>query len=375
MNILLIGFDGYIGWPLAIELLKAGHKVMGYDNYSRRQRVGEIGSDSLTPIQDPVERIEILKTIGDFHLTTPRTSYESKLDTIIHLGQQPSAPFSMISQGHAMETQVSNTIGNLNLLYAIKENCPNVHLIKLGSMGEYGTPQCKLPEGEVPATCMGEADCECPMSGMIFPRTGISFDHLSKIFDAYYIEFASRNWGITATDIQQGIVYGVTTEATSNNSDLLTRFDYDYCCGTAVNRFVAQAISNNPITVYGSGNQTKSFLPLQDSINCIKLLAENPPAKGEFRTINQFAEVATISDLAHYVKLASESDSPVENLANPRTEIETTFYQPANSKLTALGYKPSKYLNHGITELSANLKPYADRVNSSVLAPVGTWKD
>ena len=389
MKILILGIDGYIGWPLALHLLKKGYEVAGLDNYSRRTRVIDIGSDSLTPISE--DRIDILKShinyiedSGGFSLVQNNclNSFlkEIKPDTIIHLAEQPSAPYSMRGNFEASVTQYENVIGTLNLLWAMKEHCPEAHLIKLGSMGEYGTPDCDIPEGEIPLDCItnngGEYTGECDMAGLQFPKSPNSFYHLSKVFDSQNIKFACDTWGLCSTDIMQGIVFGLNQ---TRNKSLLTRFDYDQYFGTVINRFCVQAISKIPLTIYGTGGQIRSFLPLRDSIKCIELAVKNPPKNsGEYRVFNQYSRTFSMNTLAYLIKgIATEYhiNCEIKNIfPNPRTERSKHKYNTDNKKLLKLGYRPTIDYREEIRQLFENILPYKDKVIKEVIMPTTTWK-
>lgn len=401
MKILVLGNDGYIGYPLTIRLLRRGHTVFGVDDFSRRQRVKEIGSNSLTPIAERSSRKYFLKTnYSDLFVDQVNIALGSdpsgyiqsvlnsfKPDTIVHLAEMPSAPWSMKNAGFASATQRENVIGTLDLLWAMKEECPNAHLVKLGTMGEYGTPECDIPEGRIPLTCISgkkitrrfidgigvEYSMGCPMSGLLFPRTAGSFYHLSKVMDTYNIEFCCRNWDFRSTDIMQGVVFGLM----SIDEDQITRFDYDECFGTAINRFCAQAIINHPLTVYGKGNQTRGFLPLKDSLQCLTLAIENPPALGEYRTLNQFENIYSINTLADMVCKAATTAGftpSIEHLPNPRKEAENHYYNPQHQKLFDLGYVPTENIEEEILTLIHILARYSDRVIESAITPKINWR-
>lgn len=387
-RILILGIDGYIGFALANHLLREGFEVAGLDNLSRRERVSDLGSNSLTPIESHDRRSYLLgmsKTfIGSYSICSLHDYYfyltklleQVKPDTIVHLAEQPSAPWSMLNNDHAVKTQHENVIGTLNLLWAMKEACPDAHLIKLGTMGEYGKPNCHIPEGVIPKIPCQHADIypksQCPMAGLQFPRDPNSFYHLSKVHDTHNILFACKTWGLTATDIMQGVVYGLT-----DTGPRITRFDYDECFGTVINRFCAQAISDNPITIYGSGYQSYSFLPLKDSLQCITLIINNPPAKGTHDTINQFQGVYDINKLAGKVSLAAYIAGlkpKIMHIPNPRTESENHIYYPEHSKLHTMGYKPTLNLQFELNNLIKTLLPYKDRVIKDVLMPDIKWR-
>lgn len=394
MKVLILGVDGYIGWSLALHLLKRGYEVAGVDNLIRRMRVQDLGSSSLTPIQSWNRRNAYALTKfgpqqwhSKYHIylghgpsdVIADVIADFSPDAIVHLAEQPSAAYSMRSAVDAKATQRDNVIGTLDLLWAMKEFAPRAHLIKLGTMGEYGTPSCDIPEGKIPERCLGgkwqDEDLKehCPMSGLMFPRTAGSFYHISKVHDTHNIEFACRNWGLRSTDIMQGIVFGLNEYENLNE---ITRFDYDECFGTVLNRFCAQAIINHPLTVYGKGFQTRGYLPLKDSIQCLTIVLENPPDYGEYRTLNQFENIYSVWSLASMVCLAANELGlypVVENIPNPRKEMEEHYYNPAHQKLFDMGYKPTTDIKGEIKKLIEQILPYKDNVRRSVIAPKTTW--
>lgn len=401
MKILILGYDGYLGWPLTLHLLKKGHEVACLDSYVRRERVRQCGSDSLTPIQSELFRRTHLRSypnyidevmnisLGDCKPFIIRNILrELKPDTIVHLAEQPSAPWSMISPEKSSETQYQNVVGTLHLLWAMKEVCPEAHLVKLGTMGEYGTPECDIPEGEIPKWCISnnpyykdtsyndEGLCECPMQGLPFPKSPGSFYHLSKVHDTNNIIFACKNWNLRSTDIMQGVVFGVKVTGDETESEL-TRFDYDQYFGTVINRFCAQAIIEHPLTVYGSGHQKRGFLPLKDSIQCLTIAIENPPELGEYRTLNQFESIYSINQLADNVVIAIGDlglDGSMSHIPNPRKEAEEHYYNPAHQKLFDLGYKPTTNIYEEIRNLLMDILPYKDRVIKEVIMPTTNWR-
>jgi UDP-sulfoquinovose synthase len=280
-----------------------------------------------------------------------------------------------------MQTQVNNVAGTLALLWAMREHCPDAHLVKLGTMGEYGTPNCDIPEGEIPKDCLipknqWPADQDCPMKDLPFPRSPGSFYHLSKVHDTYNIIFSCKTWGLRSTDIMQGVVFGVTI---NDHTDLnkLTRFDYDEYFGTVINRFCTQAIINHHLTIYGGGNQTRGYLPLSDSIQCLTLAIENPPAPGEYRTLNQFENIYSINQLADLVISVSEQFKLYPHkmhLPNPRTEADKHYYNPAHQKLFNLGYIPTTDIKSELVKLINDLMPFKDRVIKEHIMPTTTWR-
>jgi len=390
MKVLILGIDGYIGYSLALHLLKRGTEVFGVDNRIRRDRVADVGSDSLTPIASVADRTMYMmnyfknfKAIRNIDISISSTAlagilYDFKPDTIVHLAEQPSAPWSMQSNTTAARTQMDNVIGTLNLLWGMKIACPEAHLIKLGTMGEYGTPGCDIPEGRIPEGCLEgnrdeTGDDRCPMGGLLFPRTAGSFYHLSKVHDTHNIEFACRNWGLRSTDIMQGIVFGLNDYS---NSYELTRFDYDEYFGTVLNRFCVQALIGMPLTIYGSGGQTRGLLPLKDSIQCLTIAIDNPPLLGEYRTLNQFESLHTVRELAFMVaSVANEfHEYPVvENIDNPRKEAESHYYNPTHQKLFNLGYEPTTDIQKEITLLMPKLRQFKDRIITDSIMPKTRW--
>lgn len=391
MKILILGSDGYIGFPLTLHLLNKGYEVTGLDNGSRRRRVNEIGGDSLTPIDTVLERKSVLKCDYqnyqdqyDLTLGVDSFGYAERLlemtqpDCIVHLAEQPSAPWSMIDAAHAKATQFENILGTLDLLWAMKEVCSEAHLVKIGTMGEYGVPNCDIPEGFVPEGCLGYGykPKECPMSGLLFPRQPGSFYHLTKVHDTYNIEFACRNWDLRSTDIMQGVLFGVKVTGNETESEL-TRFDYDQYFGTAINRFCAQALCNHPFTIYGKGGQTRGYLPLKDSIQCLTIAIENPPNPGEYRTWNQFESLHSINQLSELIQecaIGLGISSGSKSIPNPRLEAEEHYYNPHCQTLFDLGYEPTTDIHQEITNLLNDLIPYKDRIIKDVIMPTTKWR-
>jgi len=392
MTVLILGSDGYIGHTLTHHLLSLGHKVAGLDNYCRRVRVENMGSNSLTPIGSPSGRIAELKNrygSNFIHSMECNLGIDSpvylrnylstiKPDAIIHLAEQPSAAWSMISPSYAARTQQENIIGTLDLLWSMKEECPEAHLIKLGTMGEYGTPNCDISEGKIPEDCIGEiqdeytgAVAECPMADLLFPRTANSFYHLSKVHDTHNIEFCCRNWGFRSTDIMQGIVFGLPNSC-------LTRFDYDECFGTVINRFIVQTLAKEPLTVYGLGNQIRGYLTIEDSIKCITIALSNPPEMGTYRTFNQFAQTFTINELTEMVcesaKILGITVPKISHIENPRNEAEIHYYNPVHSNLSTLGFVPDLDFQNSITITMERLMPYSYDIIKDVLNPNIKWR-
>jgi len=379
---LILGGDGYLGWPTAMRFSGKGHEVAVVDNFARRRWVEEMGGDSLTPIVSLDERIEAWREVSGKRIT----SYVGDLaedtlaadvvidfqpDTIIHYGEQPSAPWSMRSVDHAVATQQNNVVGSLKLLWAMRDHAPNAHLIKLGTMGEYGTPNIDIEEGFIEITHNGRTDV------LPFPKMPGSLYHLSKVHDSHNIHFACRVWGLRATDLNQGVVYGIETPEAKLDERLLTRFDYDEAFGTALNRFCVQAVVGRPLTVYGVGGQTRGFLNIVDTLQCVELTANNPAGAGEYRVFNQFTETFTVAELAEKVKHAGAEVGitvTIENLQNPRFELEEHYYNPVHTKLPSLGLEPTLLSENLIESTLGVIQRYRDRVISDVIAPSTQWR-
>jgi UDP-sulfoquinovose synthase len=382
MRVLILGGDGYLGWPTAMRFSGRGHDVAVVDNFARRRWVDEMGGDSLTPIVSLDERIEawrdasgktIQPYVGDLAEDTfaQDVVIDFQPDTIIHYGEQPSAPWSMRSVEHAVTTQQNNVIGSLKLLWAMRDHAPAAHLIKLGTMGEYGTPNIDIEEGFIEIEHNGRKDV------LPFPKMPGSLYHLSKVHDSHNIHFACRVWGLRATDLNQGVVYGIETPEAKLDERLLTRFDYDEAFGTALNRFCVQAIVGVPLTVYGTGGQTRGFLNITDTLQCVELTAENPAGAGEYRVFNQFTETFTVAELAQKVKHAAGVlgiDVQVDNLQNPRFELEEHYYNPVHTKLPSLGLHPTLLSENLIESTLGVIQRYRDRVIADVIAPSTQWR-
>jgi UDP-sulfoquinovose synthase len=382
MNVLILGIDGYIGWGLAMHLAKAGHKVSGVDNLSRRTIVQSVGSTSALPIGSMKERINAFKRIHGEDITffegdlldyefLADVFKETRPESIVHLAEQPSAPFSMIDRKHAVDTQHNNVEGTLNVLYAMREFAPQSHLVKLGTMGEYGTPNVDIPEGFFEMEYNGRKDY------LPFPRLPHSMYHLSKVHDSANTLFACRIWKLRATDIMQGVVYGTRT-AEMTDDRLLTRFDFDECFGTVINRYCAEAAIGHPLTPYGAGKQTRGFIDLVDSIQCLRIAIENPAAIGEYRVFNQLDEVYTILELAQYVVRAGKSlgiDVKIQPVPNPRVEKEEHYYNVIHEHLKNLGFRPTRNIMETITIMLKDLIKNKDIIleKRDAILPKTTW--
>jgi len=383
MKIAVLGGDGYCGWATALYLSAKGHSVSIVDNFLRRQWDHELGAQTLTPIRPLSERLKVWheltgKTIDLF--VGDVTDYDFLSSTvkavepeaIIHFAEQRAAPYSMIDRKHAVFTQVNNVVGTLNVLFAIREFVPDCHLIKLGTMGEYGTPNIDIEEGYIKIEHNGRSDV------LPFPKQPGSFYHLSKVHDSHNMMFACKIWGLRATDLNQGVVYGTVTDETNMHEALINRFDYDEIFGTVLNRFCIQAAVGHPLTVYGTGGQTRGFLDIRDTVRCIEIACHNPAAPGECRVFNQFTEQFSVLDLAHMVTTAAaEMGLPVEieHMPTPRVEAETHYYNAKHSKLVDLGLRPH-FLSDSLLDSLMNIAmTYSDRVERSLFKPQVNWRN
>eukprot|EP00873_Tetraselmis_striata_P011480 jgi/Tetstr1/431744/TSEL_002233.t1 len=381
-RVMIIGGDGYCGWATALHLSARGYEVCIVDNLCRRQFDLQLGLDTLTPITSIHQRIkrwqaESGKTIDlqigdicDFEfLSEVFTAFQP--EHVVHFGEQRSAPYSMIDRQRAVFTQHNNVIGNINVMYAIKEICPDCHLVKLGTMGEYGTPNIDIEEGYLTVEHNGRTDT------LPYPKQGNSFYHLSKIHDSTNILFATKAWNMAATDLNQGIVYGVKTEETVAHPELINRYDYDGIFGTALNRFVVQAAVGHPLTVYGKGGQTRGFLDIRDTVRCIQLAIDQPANKGDMRVFNQFTEMWSVNDIAGLVTKAGSKlglDVEVVNVPNPRVEAEEHYYNAKCSKLQDMGLEPH-LLGENMTETLLEFAvEYKDRCNLDLIKPAVDWR-
>ncbi len=379
MRILVLGGDGYLGWPTALHLSAVGHEVGVLDNFARRGYDKELGATSLVPIAPLERRVASWAAISGRKLDVyigdlrdpgfTRSSLERFApNAVVHFAEQRSAPYSMIDQAHAVYTQTNNVVGTLNLLYAIAELDPSIHIVKLGSMGEYGTPNIDIEEGWLEVTHRGRTD------RVLYPKRPGSFYHLSKVHDSHNIEFACRIWGLAATDLNQGIVYGQETEETKGHDELATRFDYDAVFGTVINRMVVQAVSGFPLTVYGSGRQTRGVLDIRDTVECVRLACEHPARPGEFRVFNQFTEEYSVWEMAEIVKAAARDEVRIEVMDNPRVEDDDHYYRAANSGLLNLGLQPHRLTDNIADSLLSVANRYRHNANPSLFAPSVRWK-
>lgn len=382
MKITILGGDGYCGWATALYLSSKGHAVSLVDNFARRQWDRELGVETLTPIRTLSERLSVWQTItgssidlfvgdvADYGFLADSIK-QTEPEVVIHFAEQRSAPYSMIDREHAVSTQVNNVVGTLNLLFALKEFQPDCHLVKLGTMGEYGTPNIDIEEGYITIEHNGRKDL------LPFPKQPGSFYHLSKVHDSHNIMFACKIWGLRATDLNQGVVYGTVTDQVALDEALINRLDYDEVFGTVLNRFCAQAAVGHPLTVYGTGGQTRGYLDIRDTVRCIELACLNPAQRGECRVLNQFTEQFSVLDLAHLVQTAAAKlDMPVQinHLPDPRVESEAHYYNAKHSKLIDLGLQPHMLSESLLDSLINIALKYRSRIDQALFLPTVNWR-
>ncbi len=383
MRVFIAGIDGYLGWPLAQYLTARGHEVAGADLMLRRQWVEEVGSISALPVYSREQRLAAFHErygrpldfrVGDLcdYAFVKNVFAEFQPDAVVHVGQNPSAPYSMLDQAHSVWVQQNNITTNLNILWAMKEICPNAHLVKLGTMGEYGTPNMDIPEGFFEIEFRGRKE------RLPFPRQAGSFYHQSKVHDSNNTMFACKIWGLRATDIMQGVVFGTRIDEIGNDPRLYTRLDFDQCFGTAVNRFCCQAVIGHPITLYGAGYQKRGFLPLRDSMQCLTIAIENPPVRPEYRVFNQFEECYTVTELAELVKQVGDESGlevTIHHYENPRIEQEEHYYNPDRNHLIHLGYQPTHDVKSEMRLMIQDLQGHKERILAyqHILVPDIRW--
>lgn len=381
MKIIVAGGDGFCGWPTALYLSKQGHDVSIIDSMIRRKWDQELGANSLTPIaslEDRVQRWQEItgKTIkiyqGDLnHFDFLREVFRQELpDAFVHFAEQRSAPYSMIDREHAVFTQTNNVVGTLNVIYAIKEMVPDCHIIKLGTMGEYGQPNIDIEEGYIKISHNGREDV------LPYPKQPGSMYHLSKVHDSHNLMFAAKTWGLRVTDLNQGIVYGLDTDETKLDPKLINRLDYDAVFGTALNRFLIQSAIGHDLTVYGGGGQTRGFLNIKDTVRCIEIAANHPADKGEFRVFNQFTEEFSVLDLANKVKQVAEEEglsARISHLENPRVEKEEHYFHAVHTRLVDLGLQPHLLTNDVLREILLTVMEYKNRVIKEKILPDVKW--
>lgn len=381
MQVMILGGDGYLGWPTAMNLAAHGHNVLVIDNYLRRSLMDKQNVPPLFPVPELSERVKIwnagnnnkiafaLDDLNDWEFLLGIFS-DFKPDTIVHYAEQPSAPFSMLNRESAMLTLQNNLSVTANLIFAVREFTPDAHIVKLGTMGEYGTPDIDIEEGWLDVHHNGRHQT------FLYPRQAGSLYHTTKIMDTDLLWYYTRMWDLKVTDLMQGPVYGIFTDEAKNDERLLTFLSYDEIFGTVLNRFIVQAVAGIPLTVYGKGGQTRGYLNIKDTLNCIRLSVENPAEKGELRIFNQFTETFSVNELAERVTNAGNQlglDVAVNNLPNPRKELEEHYYNPKNTGLIELGLQPHYLTDDVIVEMMEKVIQHKANINDKVIHPETKW--
>lgn len=381
MRILILGGDGYLGWPTAMQFAARGDEVCVIDNYLRRRIAMETNSEPLVAVPNLVERSRIYEKVSGKKIRTivgdcsdygllNKVIREFSPDVIVHYAEQPSAPYSMTDYRSARLTFENNLGATFNLIWAVIESAPNCHIVKLGTMGEYGTPNIDIEEGWLDINHKGRSD------RFLYPRQAGSLYHTTKVLDTDLLWFYVRTYGLRVTDLMQGPVYGLRTDEADLDSRLAPFFNYDDIFGTVVNRFVTQAVAEVPLTVYGKGGQTRGYLNIKDTLQCVELAADTPPGKGELRVLNQFTEQFTVSELAEKVKDAAADlglNVKINSIENPRREAEEHYYNAAHSGLIEMGLKPNYLTKEIMIDMLESVLRNKEKIDVNKIMPRVKW--
>jgi len=381
MRILILGGDGYLGWPTAMHLSAHDHEVAVADNYLRRQLMREEDVDPLCDVPNLHERVRCWKDatgkemalyVGDLNQWDfiSRIFREFQPEAIVHYAEQPSAPYSMLRREAATLT-INNTLGvTANVIFAVREFCPDAHIVKLGTMGEYGTPKIDIEEGWIEIEHKGRKD------KFLYPRQAGSLYHTTKVMDTDLLWYYVRMWGLRVTDLMQGPVYGIFTDESEQGNNLRTFFSYDELFGTVLNRFIVQAVAGYPLTVYGKGGQTRGYLNIKDTLNCVRLSLENPAAKGELRIFNQFTETFSVNDLAGKVQnIGKQIGIPVQvdHIENPRKELEEHYYNPKHTGLLEMGLQPNFLTDDVLAKMMEHVARHKENISKHKIFRGTKW--
>ena len=383
MRALILGGDGYLGWPTAMDMAIQGHEVCVLDNYARRNIARETCSEALMPNPNLHHRAELYQAITGKKIKViiaDCTNYhqlsnvfkEVCPETVIHYAEQPSAPYSMRGFDEARYTLNNNLNATFNVIWAVLQHAPDCHIVKLGTMGEYGTPNIDIEEGWLNIEHHGRKD------KFLFPRQAGSLYHTTKVQDTDLIWFYVRTYNLRVTDLMQGPVYGLHTAETLMDERLLPNFHYDDIFGTVVNRFLVQAVASVPLTVYGKGGQTRGYLNLKDTLQCVSLAAKTPVKPGELRILNQFTEQFTVNQLAQKVKNAGNALGlrvQINNIENPRNELEEHYYNAKHHGLLELGLKPHYMTNEVVAQMLESVMRYSSEIDRKKIEPRVRWKN
>lgn len=401
MKVLILGGDGYLGWPTAMHLTAKGHKVGVVDNYLRRRICREEDAEPLFKVPNLQERVRIWESVSGYKVKIfigdlAEFDFISEVfkkflpEAVIHYAEQPSAPYSMLNRRAASLTLKNNLEVTANVIFAVREFSPQAHVIKLGTMGEYGTPNIDIEEGWIHIEHKGR------QQRFLYPRQAGSLYHTTKVMDTDLLWFYVRIWDLRVTDLMQGPVYGIETDESSfasklstqssalspgflspNSSSLSTFFNYDELFGTVLNRFIVQAVAGYPLTVYGKGGQTRGYLNIKDTLNCVRLSLENPPPQGELRIFNQFTETFSVNELAERVQRVGQNlgyDVKIQPMENPRKEAEDHYYNPAHTGLLDLGLTPHYLTDEVLEGMFQVVGKYKDNINREAIFRGVKWK-
>jgi UDP-sulfoquinovose synthase len=381
MRILVLGGDGYLGWPTAMNLTAHGHEVAVADNYLRRRLCREEKVSFLYAVPELEERAalwqsvsghQIAAYVGDLSRWDFIAEVFEKFDpqAIVHYAEQPAAPYSMLNRNAAVLTLQNNLSVTANVIFAVRQFCPDAHIVKLGTMGEYGTPNIDIEEGWL------EVEHKGRQHTFLYPRQAGSLYHTTKIMDTDLLWFYVRTWGLRVTDLMQGPVYGIFTDETQKDERLLPFFNYDEIFGTVLNRFVVQAVAGHPLTVYGKGGQTRGYLNIKDTLNCVRLAVENPADKGGLRIFNQFTETFSVNELSEKVRKAGSRiglDVEIKHIENPRLEAEEHYYNPVHTGLLNLGLTPHYLSEDDLIEMIQFVMKHKNRIQTDQIYRKVRW--
>lgn len=382
MRVLILGGDGYLGWPTAMHLTAKGHEVAVVDNYLRRRLYRQEASLPLFEPPKLPERVYLWKSISGYQIQSfigdlqawhfvENVFQKFNPEGIIHYAEQPSAPYSMLNRQAAMLTLQNNLEVTTNLIFAVKQFCPEAHIVKIGTMGEYGTPNIDIEEGWIDIRHKGRED------RFLYPRQASSLYHTTKIMDTDLLWFYVRTWGLRVTDLMQGPVYGLITDENERDERLFPFFNYDELFGTVLNRFVVQAAAGYPLTVYGKGGQTRGYLNIKDTLNCVRLALEKPAKPGELRIFNQFTETFTVNELAQRVQRVGKELGlrvKIKAIENPRQELEEHYYNPSHTGLLELGLAPNYLTDDVLAEMMETVIRHKDSINKEAIFRGVKWK-
>ena len=380
MKIMILGSDGYLGWPTSVDLASQGHDLLLIDNFTKKKLLKQYKRKPLVENDVTSKRIKLLKNKNNNlsfkeidcadHSKFSKVFKKFKPDAVIHYAELPSAPYSMFGHKEGWKTLQNNLQSTFNLISCIKDYKEDCHVIKLGTMGEYGTPNIDIEEGWIDVLHNKRKQ------KFLYPRQASSLYHTSKIMDTDLLWFYVRLYGLRVTDLMQGPVYGLKSNNTIDDENLYPDFSYDDLFGTVLNRFIVQAVAGIPLTVYGSGKQIRGYINLIDTVKCVNIALKNPAKKGSLEIYNQFTEQFSVNELANKVKKALKKidiDVKIKKMKNPRIESEKHYYNAKNKKMKKLGLKPALLTDEIIIEIAMFIKKYIKNIDRKIILPKSTW--